>query len=194
MNTKAKEYFDVLNAQLNKDRHENVVLVQVLRKEEQKLEMLTNRFTVDIANQIDPDTCKPKYSNTEKRDAELLVRQTNSNEWMSMFENIDALKSKIAHQGIDISTLQNEIHYMLNHVSDEFEGELRAFRQETSDQIQQSAAHYAKKFIIEMLAGISINLEVKDPTPPDFVNQGTPISVANGCELGKMPADPYTAE
>jgi hypothetical protein len=186
MNLTAREEFKGLNMKLTGLRIDNIAIEAEIREAEKALELLNNRFITDIANQIDPDTCKAKYSNAEKRDAELMVRQTSSEEWVMLSEKIDGMRVIAAKVKVECMSLQNEIHYLLNHVSDEFEGELRAFRSQVSEEIQQSAALYARKYIIDMLSGIQVNLDIEDPQPPTFVNQGF--------ELGKTPVDPYARE
>jgi hypothetical protein len=176
MNSEAKNEFLKMNSDLNGIRQDLIGIESQRRKLERAQMMLTNQFTADIANQIDPDTQKPKYSNSDKRDAELIVRQTNSGDWMEYAESIEKLDDSMARARVDATSLANEIAYCLNHVSDEFEGELRAFRSEVSEEIQASATQAAKSFVAKMLSGLSFQiLTDKDPEPPEFVKQGIPV-------------------
>lgn len=154
-----REHFKSLNATLKQRRLAALNYEMQIKRNTLELEKMTGKMQSDIASEVDPETCKPKYSNSDKRDTELLIRQTNSEEWCKLRDTIDFMTNDKACIGFECSELEREIAYMINHPSDEIDGALREFRVSVCDEIKTTCEISAKLVILSALRELTAYFE-----------------------------------
>ena len=135
-----REEFQQTNEELKAKRLELVDIEEQIRLKEKELLSWEQNQMADICAAIDSDTGKPQFSNAEKRNAELAIRQTSSRDWAELDEALASFRRQAAKIKIDSSFLNNDIQYGINHASNEIEEHL----QQISAQIEtvSSAAAY----------------------------------------------------
>ena len=135
-----REEFQQINGDLKAKRLELVDIEEQIRLKEKELLSWEQNQMADICDTLDTETGKPKFSNAEKRAAELAMRQTGSGDWAEIDEALSSLRRQAAKIKIDSSFLNNDIQYGINHASNEIEEHL----QQISAQIEtvSSAAAY----------------------------------------------------
>lgn len=138
--------FQQTNQELKSKRLELVDIEEQIRLKEKELLAWEQNQMADICAAIDSDTGKPKFSNAEKRTAELAMRQTSSADWAEMDEAAASLRRQAAKLKIDVSFLNNDIQYGINHAADEITEQMIKI----SDQIEtvSSAAYNAVRYVM----------------------------------------------
>ncbi len=98
-----KQEFDVINQRI-RENGKSLNLLQSKAGEIRKGMASWEAATMNaIASEIDENTNKPKYSNAEKREAEMVIRKTNSVEYAN-------LENALEYAGREIAIVLNDIH------------------------------------------------------------------------------------
>lgn len=112
MNNTASQFHES-NTALLRGRMELIAIEEEIRLLEKQQEVLHNSFMAVVCDVLDPETSKPKFGNAEKRNAEVLIRETNSPEWTKLDEAISKLSRKAAEVRANNSYLDSDVKYAL---------------------------------------------------------------------------------
>lgn len=139
--------FQQTNQDLRAKRLELVDIEEQIRLKEKELLAWEQNQMADICAAIDSDTGKPKFSNAEKRAAELAMRQTSSADWAEMDEAAASLRRQAAKLKIDVSFLNNDIQYGINHAADEITEQLAKISAQI-ETVSSTAAYNAVRHVM----------------------------------------------
>lgn len=106
-----REEFQQTNEELKAKRLELVEIEEEIRLKEKELLSWEQNQMADICDTLDTETGKPQFSNAEKRNAELAIRQTSSRDWAELDEALASFRRQAAKLKIDVSFLSNDIQY-----------------------------------------------------------------------------------
>jgi hypothetical protein len=106
-----REEFQQTNEELRAKRLELVEIEEEIRLKEKELLSWEQTQMADICDAKDEETGKPVFSNPEKRNAELAIRQTSSRDWAELDEALSSFRRQAAKLKIDVSFLSNDIQY-----------------------------------------------------------------------------------
>lgn len=157
--------FQQTNQELRDKRLELVDIEKAIRLKVKELLSWEQTQMADICEAKDSETGKPIFSNPEKRNAELAIRQTSSADWAEMDESAASLRRQAAKLKIDVSFLSNDIQYGINHAADEVNDMLRNIAA-TVDKAVNVAAFNAVKHLVADFALRSI--EKAEATEDEF--------------------------
>ena len=119
-----REQFQATNKELRTLRLHHIDIEENVRIKERELDAISAEFMADICEAMDEATGKPKFSNAEKRDAELAIRQTVSLSWTDTNQELAALKCQGAKTRVEIQYLDNDIKWGIGHAADEINEQL----------------------------------------------------------------------
>jgi len=147
--------FQEINQSLLNERMMLIDLEENVRIKEKEILSWEQSQMADICDQQDGNG-KPLYSNAEKRQAELAIRQTNSSDWCQMDEKLSDLRMLVAQTKARIAFKSNDIQYGINHAADEINEQLARIAQ-TVDKAVSVAAFNAVKILMTDFACKSID-------------------------------------
>lgn len=149
--------FQQTNIELKSKRLDLVDLDELIRLKEKELLGWEQNQMADICDTLDKEASKPKFSNAERRAAELAIRQTNSGDWAEIDEELSSLKRLAAKLMIDSSFLNNDIQYGINHAANEIEEHL----QKISEQLEVVSSAAAYQAVRRVMADLFQNATTK---------------------------------
>ena len=147
-----REEFQITNAQLRDARLQLIDCDEQIRLKEKEHEAISAEMMSQICSTIDETTGKPLYSNAEKRDAELAIRQTNSKDWTSTDEQLAAFQKTSAMMRVQASFLDNDIKWGINHAADEVNAQLASIE----TRVEEATNHAAYTALRQLFAQITI--------------------------------------
>jgi hypothetical protein len=147
-----REQFQATNKELRSLRLHLIDIEEDARLKEHELESISAEFMADICETMDEATGKAKFSNAEKRDAELAIRQTSSMSWICNDQELTVLKSKAAKTRVDIQFFDNDIKWGIGHAADEVNAQLASIEA----RVEEATNHAAYAALRQLFANISI--------------------------------------
>lgn len=108
-----------MNTELRDTRNSIQTLEALLRAQRREADVWEAQMQADIACAVDDMTGKPLFSNAEKRDAELAIRQSQSSAWQITQQRMDEIEADIARLRTTASYLANDIAFTLTCQDDE---------------------------------------------------------------------------
>jgi len=148
-----REQFQATNKELRSLRLHLIDIEEDARLKEHELDAISAEFMADICETMDEATGKPKFSNAEKRDAELAIRQTSSKSWTSTDQELSALKNQGAKTRVEIQYLDNDIKWGIGHAADEINEQLATIAAKVEEVTTQAAMMAVRHFFQELLTG-----------------------------------------
>ena len=147
-----REQFQATNKELRTLRLQLIDIEENARLKERELDAISAEFMADICEAMDEATGKPKFSNAEKRDAELAIRQTLSHGWTDTNQELAALKCQGAKTRVEIQYLDNDIKWGIGHAADEVNAQLASIEAK----VEEATGHAAYAALRQLIAQISI--------------------------------------
>lgn len=142
--------FQQTNQELRAKRLELIDIEEAVRLLDKKLLSWEQNQMADICAAIDSDTGKPQFSNAEKRQSELAMRQTSSSDWAAMDEAAASLRRQAATLKVDVSFMSNDIQYGINHAADEITDQLNTISAQI-ETVSSAAAYNAVRHVMSDL-------------------------------------------
>lgn len=139
--------FQQTNQELRAKRLELIDIEEAVRLKDKELLSWEQNQMADICAAIDSDTGKPQFSNAEKRNAELAIRQTSSRDWAELDEALASFRRQAAKLKIDVSFLSNDIQYGINHAADEITDQLNTISAQI-ETVSSAAAYNAVRHVM----------------------------------------------
>lgn len=146
-----RDEFKTTNAQLRDLRFQLIDCDEQIRLKEKEQLAFNSEMMSDICSTIDEATGKPLFSNAEKRDAELAIRQTNSRLWAECDEQLSDYRLRAAQLRANISFFDNDIKYGINHAADEINDQLGILTA-AAEQASTNAAFHAVRHLLAQLS------------------------------------------
>lgn len=147
-----REQFQATNKELRALRLHLIDIEEDVRLKEHELDAISAEFMADICETMDEATSKPKFSNAEKRDAELAIRQTASKSWTTADLDLSAFKNKAAKTRVEIQFLDNDIKWGIGHAADEINEQLVTI----AARVDEATNHAAYAALRQLFAQITI--------------------------------------
>lgn len=147
-----REQFQATNKELRALRLHHIDIEENVRIKERELDAISAEFMADICEAMDEATGKLKFSNAEKRDAELAIRQTASTPWTTADLDFAAFKTQAAKTRVEIQFLDNDIKWGINHAADEINEQLATI----AAKVEEATGHATYAALRQLIAQISI--------------------------------------
>ena len=145
-----REHFDTINLELRQRRHQIIDIDEQTRLKEKEQAALNSEMWSQICSTVDEATGKQLFSNADKRDGELVIRQTNSKAWTKCDEQLSALRVRSAQLRADSYFFDNDVKWAINHAADEINQHM-AVLTATLDQAVSVAAFHAVRHLLAQL-------------------------------------------